>query len=65
MPKQGTSGKTIKVTLVRSPIGYTKDQKETAKALGLRRLHQTVEHKDSPSLRGMIRKIIHLVQVEE
>jgi large subunit ribosomal protein L30 len=65
MPKQKTSDKTIKVTLVRSPIGYTKDQKETARALGLRRLHQTVEHKDSPSLRGMIRKIIHLVQVEE
>jgi len=65
MPKKESIGKTIKVTLVRSPIGYTKDQKDTAKALGLRRLHQTVEHKDNPALRGMIRKIIHLVQVEE
>jgi len=65
MPKKKTTGKTIKVTLVRSPIGYTKDQKDTAKALGLRRLHQTVEHKDNPALRGMIRKIIHLVQIEE
>jgi large subunit ribosomal protein L30 len=65
MPKKVSAGKTIKVTLVRSPIGYTKDQKDTAKALGLRRLHQTVEHKDNPALRGMIRKIIHLVQVEE
>ncbi len=65
MPKKEATGKTIRVTLVRSPIGYTKDQKETAKALGLRRLHQTIEHKDSPALRGMIRKIIHLVQVEE
>jgi large subunit ribosomal protein L30 len=65
MPKKESAGKTVKVTLVRSPIGYTKDQKETAKALGLRRLHQTVEHKDTPALRGMIRKIIHLVQVEE
>jgi len=65
MPKKETTGKTIKVTLVRSPIGYTKDQKDTAKALGLRRLNQTVEHKDNPALRGMIRKIIHLVQVEE
>jgi len=65
MPKKESTGKTIKVTLVRSPIGYTKDQKETARALGLRRLHQTVEHKDNPALRGMIRKIIHLVQVEE
>ena len=65
MPKKESADKTIKVTLVRSPIGYTKDQKDTAKALGLRRLHQTVEHKDNPALRGMIRKIIHLVQVEE
>jgi large subunit ribosomal protein L30 len=65
MPKKETTGKTVKVTLVRSPIGYTKDQKDTAKALGLRRLHQTVKHKDNPALRGMIRKIIHLVQVEE
>lgn len=65
MPKKESTGKTVRVTLVRSPIGYTKDQKATAKALGLRRLHQTVEHKDNPALRGMIRKIIHLVQVEE
>jgi large subunit ribosomal protein L30 len=65
MPKKEATGRTIRVTLVRSPIGYTKDQKATAKALGLRRLHQTVEHKDNPALRGMIRKIIHLVQVEE
>lgn len=65
MPRKESTGGTVRVTLVRSPIGYTKDQKATAKALGLRRLHQTVEHKDNPALRGMIRKIIHLVQVEE
>lgn len=65
MPRKETAGKTIRVTLVRSPIGYTKDQKVTVKALGLRRLHQTVEHQDNPAVRGMIRKIIHLVQVEE
>jgi large subunit ribosomal protein L30 len=65
MPNQETSGKTVRVTLVRSPIGFTKDQKQTVLALGLRRMHQTVEHKDNPSVRGMIRKIIHLVQVEE
>lgn len=65
MPRKEATGRIIRVTLVRSPIGYTKDQKATAKALGLRRLHQTVEHKDNPALRGMIRKIIHLVQVEE
>jgi large subunit ribosomal protein L30 len=64
MPKE-TSDKTVRVTLVRSPIGYTKDQKKTVLALGLRRMHQTVEHQDNPALRGMIQKIIHLVQVEE
>ena len=65
MPKKEAADKIIRVTLVRSPIGYTKDQRATAKSLGLRRLHQTVEHKDSPALRGMIRKIVHLVQIEE
>ena len=65
MPKKETGEKIIRVTLVRSPIGYTKDQKQTVLALGLRRIRQTVEHKDNPAVRGMIRKIIHLVQVEE
>jgi large subunit ribosomal protein L30 len=65
MPKKDATGKSIRVTLVRSPIGYTKDQKATVKALGLRRLHQTVEQKDNPAVRGMIQKIIHLVQIEE
>jgi large subunit ribosomal protein L30 len=67
MPKNetGANAKTIRVTLVRSPIGYTKDQKKTVLALGLRRMNQTVEHKDNPALRGMIRKVVHLVQVEE
>ena len=65
MAKAQTSDKVIRVTLVRSPIGYTKDQRATARALGLRRMHQTVEHKDTPTLRGMIQKIVHLVQVEE
>ena len=65
MPKKETSGKTLKVTLVRSSIGYTKDQKATVKALGLRRMHQTVEHKDTPALRGMLNKVIHLLKIEE
>lgn len=65
MPKAPSSEKILRVRLVRSPIGYTKDQRATARALGLRRLHQTVEHKDTPTLRGMIQKIVHLVQVEE
>jgi large subunit ribosomal protein L30 len=65
MPKTENNDKTVRVTLVRSPIGYTKDQKQTVLALGLRRMHQTVEHKDHPALRGMIRKVIHLVEIEE
>jgi large subunit ribosomal protein L30 len=65
MPKKETGDKTVRVTLVRSPIGFTKDQKKTVLALGLRRMHQTVEHTDNPALRGMIRKVIHLLQVEE
>jgi large subunit ribosomal protein L30 len=65
MPKKTDTGRTLRVTLVRSPIGYTKDQKATVKALGLRRMHQTVEHKDTPALRGMLAKIVHLLKVEE
>ncbi|HKI53849.1 MAG TPA: 50S ribosomal protein L30 [Anaerolineales bacterium] len=65
MPKKDTTGRTIRVTLVRSPIGYTKDQKATVRALGLRRMHQTVEQKDNPAVRGMIQKVIHLLKVEE
>jgi large subunit ribosomal protein L30 len=65
MPKKETTGKTLRVTLVKSPIGYTKDQKKTARALGLNRLHQTVEHTDNPALRGMLNKIIHLLRIEE
>ena len=65
MPKNEKNEKSVFVTLVRSPIGYTKDQKKTVLALGLRRMHQTIEHKDTPALRGMIRKVEHLVQVEE
>jgi len=55
----------LRVTLIKSPIGYTKNQKATARALGLRRLNQTVEHTDNPAVRGMINKIIHLVRIEE
>jgi large subunit ribosomal protein L30 len=65
MPKKETSGKTLRVTWIRSAIGFTKDQKATVRALGLRRLHQTVEHKDTPAVRGMITKVIHLLKVEE
>jgi large subunit ribosomal protein L30 len=63
--KETSSGKALRVTLVRSPIGYTKDQKATVRALGLRRMNQTVEHKDSPAVRGMLNKISHLITIEE
>jgi large subunit ribosomal protein L30 len=66
MPKKAQKQeKVIRITLVRSPIGYPKPQKDTVKALGLKKMNQTVEHLDSKSLRGMIAKIIHLVKVEE
>lgn len=55
----------LKITLVRSPIGYSKRQKRTVEALGLRRMHQSVLKPDNPAIRGMVRKISHLVAVEE
>lgn len=55
----------LKVTYVRSVIGQKPDQERTVQALGLRRLRQTVEHEDSPQLRGMVHKVRHLVHVEE
>lgn len=54
----------LRVTCVKSGIGYAQDQKRTLKALGFHRLQQTVEHEDSPSVRGMILKVRHLVKVE-
>ncbi len=57
--------KTLRITYFKSAIGYKKDQKATIAALGFRKLGQTVEHPDSPALRGMIRKVRHLVTVEE
>jgi large subunit ribosomal protein L30 len=65
MVKTKTTPKTIKVTLVRSAIGFPKNQKNTVLALGLHRIHQTVEHNDTPALRGMLNKVIHLLKVEE
>jgi large subunit ribosomal protein L30 len=55
----------LRVKYVKSAIGYPKDQKATIEALGFRKLQQTVEHEDHPTIRGMIRKVNHLVQVEE
>lgn len=56
---------TLKITWVKSAIGQKEDQKRTIRALGLRRLGHTVVHSESPTVRGMIRKVKHLVTVEE
>jgi large subunit ribosomal protein L30 len=63
--KKAIKERRLRVTLVKSPIGYTQRQKDTVRALGLHRMHETVEHIDSPSLRGMIAKVVHLLEVEE
>ena len=63
--KSAPKEKIVRVTLVKSPIGYSKRHKGTVQALGLRRMHQTVEHVDSPALRGMIYIVHHLVEIEE
>jgi large subunit ribosomal protein L30 len=57
--------KVLRITLTKSPIGYSERQKRTVRALGLRRMHQTVEQADTPVIRGMVAKVQHLVQVEE
>jgi len=57
--------KSIRVTLVRSPIGYHRKQREILRGLGLRRMQQSVELIDHPAIRGMIVKVNHLVKVEE
>ncbi|TLN15737.1 50S ribosomal protein L30 [bacterium] len=57
--------KMLRITLVRSAIGYSVRHKETVRALGLKHLNQTVVQEDTPSLRGMLLKVNHLVRVEE
>ena len=63
--KRKKKEKLVRITLVKSPIGYNISQKRTVKALGLKKMHQTVEHKDSPTIRGMLAKVSHLLEVEE
>jgi large subunit ribosomal protein L30 len=55
----------LRIKWVKSAIGYSQDQKDTIRALGLRKLQQTVEHEDQPAIRGMVQKVNHLVKVEE
>lgn len=55
----------IKITQVRSAINRTNKQKATLEALGFRKLNQTVEHEDTPEIKGMINKVSHMVKVEK
>ncbi|MCX7707537.1 MAG: 50S ribosomal protein L30 [Anaerolineae bacterium] len=59
------TNKVLRITYTTSAIGVERDQKETVRRLGLRKLGQTVEQPDTPALRGMIHKVRHLVTVEE
>lgn len=55
----------LKITLVRGLVGTTADQRDTVRSLGLRRIRQSVVRDDRPEVRGMVRKVLHLVTVEE
>jgi large subunit ribosomal protein L30 len=59
------AAKKLKVTQIKSLIGHPERQKQTIKALGLRRIRHSVVHRDTPQVRGMIEKVKHLIQVEE
>lgn len=65
MSENSNQPKKLRITYVKSSIGYSQRHKDTIRTLGLRRLNQTVEHVDSPTLRGMLAKVSHLVRVEE
>jgi len=60
-----TAQKKLKVTLKRSVIGRPQRQKRIVEALGLRRMHHAVIQNDTPQIRGMINKIIHLIEIED
>ncbi|WP_420406280.1 50S ribosomal protein L30 [Nisaea sp.] len=63
--KKKTADKTVTVTQIGSPIGRTKDQRQTLVGLGLNKLHRTRTLEDTPAVRGMISKVAHLVRVED
>lgn len=60
-----TAARKLRITLVRSPIGFSYKHKATVRALGLRKIRQTVEQRDTPVIRGMLAKVARLVEVEE
>ena len=65
MPEKKATSNKLRITLVHSAIGYSVKHKATVRALGLRKLHQTVELEDTPALRGMLSKVNHLVEIEQ
>jgi large subunit ribosomal protein L30 len=65
MADMTSTPKQLRITLVRSALGYSLKHKATVRAMGLNRLHQTVVQTDTPQLRGMLAKVAHLVTVEE
>jgi large subunit ribosomal protein L30 len=58
-----SAGKTVKVKMIGSVIGCTDKQRATVRGLGLRRMHQVVEREDTPLVRGMVKKVPHLVEI--
>ena len=65
MAKRSSKAKTVQIKLVKSPIGYSRRQKRTLRALGLHKVQQTVQHPDTPAIRGMFEKLPHLLEVVE
>jgi len=55
----------LKITLTKSPIGYSERQKQTVKALGLGKMNSSAVQPDNPQIRGMVRKVSHLVEIEQ
>jgi large subunit ribosomal protein L30 len=64
MVESKDGGKLLKITLVKGFVGQRESHRRTLLALGLRRRHQTVIHRDTPTIRGMIEKVRHMVHVE-
>jgi len=65
MAKKEEQARTLKVTLVKSPIGYAQNQKDTVRSLGLKKVNKSVMLPDNPQVRGMIYKVRHMLLVEE
>jgi large subunit ribosomal protein L30 len=63
--KKLAKAKKVRITLIKSTIGYKDDQIATVKALGLKKIRDVVEKTDTPQIRGMINKVSHLINVEE